>query len=95
MKNREWSWPSAIRSTIVFGIGAAGAVHEVFFHEVQRPYVLAACISLAGLPLLPLNSLASFIVAAASQDPLPKPKGRRRDDDPEDPEVDEPPRHAR
>jgi hypothetical protein len=55
------------RSTIMFAAGLAGFLHELLLRSAERPYLLALCGALMGLP---------FVLKADEQI-----KGSGKDDD--------------
>jgi hypothetical protein len=40
------------RDVILFLVGLAGVIHEVFFTSIERPDLLIVCAAMMGLPLL-------------------------------------------
>jgi hypothetical protein len=42
----------ALREATLFMVGAGAFLNEVFSREVERPFIIAACLALMGLPFV-------------------------------------------
>lgn len=40
------------RKVIMFLLGAGGFIHELLLAEVERPFIIAGCFTLMGLPFV-------------------------------------------
>lgn len=45
-------WKHPTRDLLMFWLGAGGFVHEVLLAHQDRPYIIAGCFALMGLPFV-------------------------------------------